>query len=365
MVTSGVAENGTAATGVAGVAGAVTTPVTIAQRSGGGALATFSDANPKPGSLTEAIQAAEKVGKWLADGQMFGVKTTAQGAVLYMTCSARGMDMMEFDAKYHVAAGRVVKKATTLLAELEDAGVEVDWTDLGETKEKASATFTARGKRPLSFTTTLQDAIAAGWYDPKKKDSAWVCATASMLRADVIRKAARVVCPKLFRDVSDDLNDYEAAETTTATKEPASGKKPLTPKDAAKVAAAPTPPTPPVDDPSIIDASFEKVEQPPFVTNEQAAAQAATSTAPTPPAANFPTAADLAEMAEPDRIRAELTQVLQASGVTVEQFVALVNSRNPGLNATTLAEVPDETIVSATAKLRAKAAATGGAAGPK
>lgn len=338
----------------------LTTPATIAQRAGGGALAAFSDANPKPGSLAEAIQAAEKVGGWLANGLMFGVKTTAQGAVLYLTCSARGMDMMEFDAKYHITAGRVTKKATTLLAEMIAEGVEVDWLDIGETKEKASATFTARGKKPLTFTTTLQDAANAGWYDPKKKDSAWVCSTGSMLRADVVRKAARVVCPKLFLDVSDDMNDYEAADTT-ATKETAAARKPLTPKDAAKAATAPvaptTPTTPPVDDPSIIDASYERVEQPPFVTNEQAAAQAAaTSTAPTPPAASFPTAADLAEMAEPDRIRAELKQVLGVAGATVEQFIASANAKNPGLNATTLAEVPDETIVSAIGKLRAKLA---------
>ena len=355
MVTSGVVENGSAKD-LAGSAGAMMLPAMGTQRGGGGALAAFSDANPKPGSLAEAIQAAEKVGGWLANGLMFGVKTTAQGAVLYLTCSARGMDMMEFDAKYHITAGRVTKKATTLLAEMIAEGVEVDWLDIGETKEKASATFTARGKKPLTFTTTLQDAANAGWYDPKKKDSAWVCSTGSMLRADVVRKAARVVCPKLFLDVSDDMNDYEAAETT-ATKEAPAARKPLTPKDAAKVATAPV--APPVADPTIIETTIEKVEQPPFVTNEQAAAQAAaTSTAPTPPAASFPTAADLAEMAEPDRIRAELKQVLQAQGVTVEQFVSLVNSRNPELKATTLAEVPDETITSATAKLRAKAAAT-------
>ncbi|RME76063.1 MAG: hypothetical protein D6785_14165, partial [Planctomycetota bacterium] len=56
-------------------------------------------------SVYESIEKAEKLGKILAQSQIFGVKNPADAAVLAITCVVENITPLDFIRKYHIIQG--------------------------------------------------------------------------------------------------------------------------------------------------------------------------------------------------------------------------------------------------------------------
>ena len=158
---------------------------------GGGAVA-MQAANP----IVSALDAADRLGEWMAKSQMYGVKTVEQGKVLAMTCVVERMTPMEFSQTYHVIDGKPWMRADAMVARLCRNGGDyeiITWTDK---VCRILFSWTRNGKpKTFEYEFTMDDANRAKLV---KSGSAWEKTPKQMLFARCVSMGLRSFVPELF-----------------------------------------------------------------------------------------------------------------------------------------------------------------------
>lgn len=289
-------------------------------------------------NIAEATTYATTMGKFFADAGVAGVKTTAAGTVLALVLAARGEDPFRFAAQYHIIDGKCQLQAHAILARMHNAGIDVEWNDIGDSGT-AEAVFTKKGKKPLTFRFSLDDAKRAGVSF--KPDSAWTKTPDAMLRASVTRKAAKIVCPELLFDDVDPVEwPVIEGEFTKVENDPPKRTPEQIAQRQKELAATATA--------SVTPAATKQADTVIDVTPEPAAKPTAAVVEDAP----FPSGADLQQMFDRTKATNDLTSLLEKAGVAVSAFLGKLASANPTIK--TMDDVPDEVIANTVTKLQDK-----------
>jgi hypothetical protein len=158
--------------------------------------------------IENPMEAIEKLGGWLAKSGMFGCEKVEQGIVLAMACMAEKKNPIEIKKKYHLIGGSLTMRSDAMLAEFRQRGGKVKWIDYGS--EKAGAEFTLdENKILLSY--TIEEARAAGLVREK---SGWVKHPDAMLRARLISKAVRMLCPEAICGIytAEEVEEFDRSQ---------------------------------------------------------------------------------------------------------------------------------------------------------
>lgn len=146
------------------------------------------------------MQFIDTVGTAFAQGGLPGCKGAGQGKALALTCLMEGLTPLQFMLQFHLLDGKPTKQATTLLAEFEAAGGETTWQDLGDSGKEAKARWKYKHHDlVISYTKAEAEAQVGGKLN--KEGSNYKKNIGSMLRARLITKALRIVCPAVIAGI--------------------------------------------------------------------------------------------------------------------------------------------------------------------
>jgi hypothetical protein len=167
--------------------------------------------------FADPMQAVTAFGQMLAQSQMFGALTPAQGNVLAWHLFTKKKDPFEFLREYHILGdGKITKRADAMTADFLRRGGKIKLlSDLMDAKE-AKAEFQKDGN---SYTWSFKVEDANGWrYGGKGGDrylkTNWANSTPDMLRARLFSKAIRILDPEINTGL------YTPEEVTDGLAEP-------------------------------------------------------------------------------------------------------------------------------------------------
>lgn len=117
--------------------------------------------------ISDPMAAVKQLGHAIAASKMFGAETPAQGEVFALECFVRGTPPLMLAEKYHVIFGKLSMKAEAMLADFERRGGT--YRVLSRTAEKAAIELTRKGREPVTFSLTWEEAKQEPFvYEPKK-----------------------------------------------------------------------------------------------------------------------------------------------------------------------------------------------------
>ncbi len=235
--------------------------------------------------IANPLEAAEKMGKWVASSGIFGKNVDpGTGALIAFGCFCTGTTIWDFQNTYHLvprgesAGGGMTPtmKADAMLAAFNKAGGIAEWHEVSPTR--CSATFQhpdpKRGKIP-TITVTIEQASAPGGIgvSPKtgKPKPAWTTDPESMLHKAVIRIGIRRTMPEVIAGpVWDETDAAEAADNIidvpVSTIDDGAGTHPFVPQP--EPVSAPVPETPqpandsePTDEPTAESSEEDALEE--------------------------------------------------------------------------------------------------------
>jgi hypothetical protein len=158
-----------------------------------------------------AMVAIEKLGGMFAKSGLLGVQTEAQGAVLAMTCIAERISPLEFARTYHIIEGKPSMRADAMQSRFCQAGGRVKWIRYDDTEARAVFSYDGNDCE-MSF--SIEDAKRAGLVRP---NSGWTKHPDAMLRARLVSKAVRMLCPSVNAGVytPEEVQDFERPVAAT------------------------------------------------------------------------------------------------------------------------------------------------------
>lgn len=216
------------------------------------------------------------LGSYIAKSGMFGAGSDSKGIVIASACLQEGMSLLEFKRTFHVTnTGEVTMRADMMLAEFIRRGGKCKWIEYSDTIAKAI--FSYRENENVTIQYTIEEAEKAGYIRP---GSNWTKDPGSQLRARLITRAVRMLCPGAVAGIytPEEMADLHEPQETKAAEKPAR----LAPDDPRCVKA------------ELVDAAPATPEPTPFKTPTPdpapapKKAKAAPASQPTPPAAPAP-----------------------------------------------------------------------------
>lgn len=69
--------------------------------------------------IFNSFEALEKLGTYIFQSGMFGVRNPAEGFILAVTCQQERMSFMQVNEKFHIMMGKITIKAEAMLANLQ------------------------------------------------------------------------------------------------------------------------------------------------------------------------------------------------------------------------------------------------------
>lgn len=162
-----------------------------------GEIATLSDEYQAATLPVNTMGDLSTIGKGIAQSGMFGRCTEGKGMVIAATIYQEGISIMEFKRRFHVTDdGQITMRSDRMLAELQSRGGTCKWVkfDVNE----ARAVFSYRENENLEMSFTIEEAKKAGLV---RSGGAWEKHPADMLRARLISKAVRMICPEAVAGV--------------------------------------------------------------------------------------------------------------------------------------------------------------------
>lgn len=143
-------------------------------------------------SASEMYKMAEQA----AQSGLLGPCTPPKAFVIVQHCATTGESLLEFKMKYHVTdTGQVTMRADRMAAEFQRLGGEIEWIRFDA--EEARAKFYYKRNQGLEMAYTIADAKAAGLADDEKPKGVWQANRPDMLRARLVSKAIRMICPEV------------------------------------------------------------------------------------------------------------------------------------------------------------------------
>jgi hypothetical protein len=150
----------------------------------------------------------------------FGLTSPHHGTVMALTCLAENIPPTIYNQRYH---GDGSMRASSIQAKFLERGGEIDWVDIGDDGKAAKANFNHPNlKKPLEIKYTIEDAAKQVGDKLNKPGSAWATNPGAMLRAALVRKAAKIIDPGIIGGF-DSFNEF-ADQTIEPLKQAAPAK---------------------------------------------------------------------------------------------------------------------------------------------
>lgn len=157
--------------------------------------------------VADPIVAAEKIAVRLASSGMLGIKDVNAGFVLALTVVMENKTPMEIVNNYHVTDRGLEPKVQFLHAEFRKRGGRVIWKET--THEAAEAIFRFE-ENEVTYRYTIDQAAKAGVLKKKDKPNwVWKNNPDDMLRATVLRKGIKMLCPEAAEGGDEPRDDFD------------------------------------------------------------------------------------------------------------------------------------------------------------
>lgn len=160
--------------------------------------------------ISNAIGAAEQLGAWMGQSNLFGVQNLEQAKLMAITCICEKITPLQFSQTYDVVKGKVSMKAGAMLAKFVSAGGDYDVKTLDA--KCCTINFTWR-KKKTDYTFTIDEAKAMGLV---KGDSNWTKVPKNMLFWRCVSNYLRMFVPELFAGhymIDEQLEDVTVSAT--------------------------------------------------------------------------------------------------------------------------------------------------------
>lgn len=272
--------------------------------------------------VTDPLSYVEKMGEAIAKAGVAGCTKPAEGVCLAWALVEMRMNWIQFASEYHMVQGKPTLQAHVILARIRKAGGDVEWLKDGEDMIEARAIFSISGRKS-ELAYTMATAKLAGVI---KKDGGWEKNPAAMLRAALMRKAAKMLCPEVL---TGDVDPEEFSGIDEASQAPA---KPTRTKEQTAARAAEL-------QKEAVVAAAESGKPAPVETTTTTAAPLAGAIATAKETAPFDTAKATTTATDPTAAQSaanELTAVLLEieatigeAGITKEKLEAGLRAKNP------------------------------------
>lgn len=155
------------------------------------------------------IDNLEKMGVYIAQSGLFGIKNPTQAVALMLISQAEGRHPASAAIDYHIIDGRPALKSDTMLARFQTSGGTVNWEEY--TDKRVAASFAhPKSPKPVLVDWDINRAKQAGLGDKKS----WKMYPRAMLRARVISEGVRTVYPAVLGGM------YTPEEVTDFVPEP-------------------------------------------------------------------------------------------------------------------------------------------------
>jgi len=164
--------------------------------------------------MADPIAAITKIGEMFARSGMFGCEKTEQGQVLALECLSTGKSPTEIIRRCYIIAGKLVPKATAMLADFRRAGGKHKWLKDGTDGKSAELELTFEGNTLVSK-FSVDDAKRQGVY---REGSQWIKSPANMLRARCISNGVVMLAPEIVAGDVDDGEEVSLPEKPLLTK---------------------------------------------------------------------------------------------------------------------------------------------------
>lgn len=143
--------------------------------------------------VADPMAAATQLGEWICRSGMFGADRPEQGNLLALQCIVERKPPLELAKHYHVIQGRLSLRADAMLALYRERGGKVIWKQFDAAGARAQWIYDGND---IELAYTADDAKAAGFL-PARGGSGWAKFPAEMMRARLISKAVRMLCPEV------------------------------------------------------------------------------------------------------------------------------------------------------------------------
>ena len=143
--------------------------------------------------VADPMAAATQLGEWICRSGMFGADRPEQGNLLALQCIVERKPPLELAKHYHVIQGRLSLRADAMLALYRERGGKVIWKQFDANGARAQWIYDGND---IELAYTADDAKAAGFL-PARGGSGWAKFPAEMMRARLISKAVRMLCPEV------------------------------------------------------------------------------------------------------------------------------------------------------------------------
>ncbi len=155
------------------------------------------------------------LGEWIVGSGFCGCTKKEQGSVLALELISAGKAPLWLASRYHIISGKISLKADAMLALFRERGGRVKWIKFDN--DAAQADFTIEGQTS-TISYTASDATRAKLLPPRNAESGWAKHPAEMLRARLISKAIRMVCPEVCAGIytPEEVEDFKITEPVTA-----------------------------------------------------------------------------------------------------------------------------------------------------
>jgi hypothetical protein len=157
------------------------------------AVATQQNAVHTYDKVADPMAAATQLGEWICRSGMFGADRPEQGNLLALQCLVERKPPLELAKHYHVIQGRLSLRADAMLALYRERGGKAVWKQFDAAGARAQWIYDGND---VELAYTADDAKAAGFL-PARGGSGWAKFPAEMMRARLISKAVRMLCPEV------------------------------------------------------------------------------------------------------------------------------------------------------------------------
>jgi hypothetical protein len=175
----------------------------------------------------------KELGQSLAQAQLFGVKSDAQGTVMMMTCIAENITPMEFGKTYHIVEGKLSMRADAMQAKFQERGGRIEWTQTDAEVCEAKFFHDKYAPSGVGIKVTMKELTDSGVAVGQKgiKDN-YKKFPRQMLRARAISEGVRMVDPSVVAGfyTPEEVSDFDRPEVQLKSplprRQPAQAAKP-------------------------------------------------------------------------------------------------------------------------------------------
>lgn len=200
----------------------------------------ITTAQPNAAALQTAqvfnsFEALEKLGTYIYQSGMFGVRNPAEGFILAVTCQQEKMSFMQVNERFHIMMGKITIKAEAMLANLQELGGEHEIIEKSPNRVAIKLTYKKatylsevlwEDIKNESYTRANKDANGRNYVDSVpieqrqfKENYATPRRRMQMMWARAVSDGVRTVCPLATRGhyTPEEVVDFDEPKVVNVT----------------------------------------------------------------------------------------------------------------------------------------------------